>query len=315
MSKTTIALIAAFIFSASIVSAADWPQAEVDKAVAFLAKTEEEGVGECVRGVGSSLEYDVKQVDLNGDGINELEITTSSDNKGDGGAGCFGRVGRHVYLLTSDGNGAWKSEFGFDSGEFVYHPRPNGQFSDIEITGPGFCFPIWRHHEGKYGIWKVCDGIVEVFADVVPWTLDIAVPRDSGENFGPIEQPDFGPVKYQAPDFDHNGSRMMMDHRNGTITYAKPKKSIAGSIKPGTVVFKGEPWDQYDTKRGIRGTAYVFKKGCEPAPYAVSGGLYGSWHTLVLKGAAPVRAKNGCAIEGYSMKSPNAVLKFESYMD
>jgi hypothetical protein len=114
--------------------------------------------------------------------------------------------------------------------------------------------------------------------------------------------------------FDHNGSAMVIDPNAGTIVYREPKKSLAGTAKSGALLFKASaPWDPYDGKAIVRGTAYVFKKGCEPAPYEVSGRQEG-WHTLVLKGAAPVRAKNGCKVVGYKLNG-NATLKFVSWRD
>lgn len=114
--------------------------------------------------------------------------------------------------------------------------------------------------------------------------------------------------------FDHNGSAMIVNPNAGTIVYRDPKKSISGMVKPGALLFKAaSPWDAYDDKALIKGTAYVFKRGCNPAPYAVSGRQKG-WHTLVLKGAAPVRAKSGCNVIGYKINS-NSTLKFVSWGD
>lgn len=114
--------------------------------------------------------------------------------------------------------------------------------------------------------------------------------------------------------FDHNGSAMIVSPSQGTIIYRDPKKSIADTVKRGALLFKASaPWDPYDDDAVISGTAYVFKRGCEPAPYEVSGRQHG-WHTLVLKGAAPVRAKANCEITGYKM-SGNSILKFVSWGD
>ncbi|MBD9372899.1 hypothetical protein IB238_09745 [Rhizobium sp. ARZ01] len=114
--------------------------------------------------------------------------------------------------------------------------------------------------------------------------------------------------------FDHNGSAMNIDPSRGTIVYRDPKKSIAGTVKSGALLFKADaPWDPYDDKTIVKGTAYVFKKGCDPAPYEVSGRQQG-WHTLVLKGVAPVRAKNSCKVIGHKMNG-NSTLKFVSWGD
>lgn len=114
--------------------------------------------------------------------------------------------------------------------------------------------------------------------------------------------------------YDHNGSEMIVDAAKGVIVYAKPKASIAGTVRPGTVLFRGEPWSLDPRTVPIRGTAFVFRKGCAPAPYAVRGTYRGDG--FVLTGAAPVRAKGSCAVTGASAASGNARLAFEStYMD
>jgi hypothetical protein len=114
--------------------------------------------------------------------------------------------------------------------------------------------------------------------------------------------------------YDHNGSLTDIDPTMGTITYREPKKSISGTVKPGALLFKADkPWDIYDDKTVVRGIAYVFKKGCAPAPYSVSGHHEG-WHTLILEGPAPIREKSGCKVIGYR-KNGNSVLKFVSLGD
>ncbi|MNE77864.1 hypothetical protein D3C80_1742180 [compost metagenome] len=60
----------------------------------------------------------------------------------------------------------------------------------------------------------------------------------------------------------------------------------------------------------LSGVAYTYKKGCEPAPYLVSGHFNGS-AKLTLQGKAPVR--EGCTVVGYSNKSPNAKLVFDLF--
>ncbi|WP_062114891.1 hypothetical protein [Aureimonas sp. AU40] len=114
--------------------------------------------------------------------------------------------------------------------------------------------------------------------------------------------------------FDHNGSEMIVDAAKGVIVYAKPKASIVGTVEPGTVLFRGEPWSLDPRSSPIRGKAYVFRKGCAPAPYEVRGTYRGEG--FVLTGIAPVRAKESCAVTGASTSSGNARLAFEStYMD
>ncbi|MGV2102571.1 hypothetical protein [Rhizobium sp. 21-4511-3d] len=114
--------------------------------------------------------------------------------------------------------------------------------------------------------------------------------------------------------FDHNGSDTVISPSAGTIIYQKPKRSISATVKPGALLFKSTaPWDPYDDSAIIKGTAYTFKAGCAPAPYEVTGKQQG-WHTLILRGAAPVREKNGCGVIGHKMNG-NALLKFVSVGD
>ncbi|PDV85949.1 hypothetical protein CO652_23855 [Rhizobium sp. H4] len=102
----------------------------------------------------------------------------------------------------------------------------------------------------------------------------------------------------------HNVSLMFHHQKQHIFVYSQPKASIAGSIKPETVVFRG--WSV--PNEWISGIAYIFKKGRDPAPYLVSGYDNGSLQ-LTLQGKAPIR--DGCNVVGYSDKSPNAKLVFD----
>lgn len=106
--------------------------------------------------------------------------------------------------------------------------------------------------------------------------------------------------------FDYNGSVVMAQYRYGTISYMKIKPSLAGLVDQGMAAFAG------DIKRRGRaeGTAYTFRKGCPFAMYRVSGVYDPSIPGYVMTGKAPVRAKNGCDVVGYTSDSPNARLVF-----
>lgn len=68
--------------------------------------------------------------------------------------------------------------------------------------------------------------------------------------------------------YDHRGSEMLIDHERGLIVYSVPKPSLAGIFVPGQVLFRGTiPEDG----RSVEGEAHVFRKGCSPAPYRVTG--------------------------------------------
>ncbi len=105
--------------------------------------------------------------------------------------------------------------------------------------------------------------------------------------------------------WDHNGSIMRLDRAAGTITYEEPKPSISKTIAPGTVLFRGTLKDGM-----LTGKAHVFKKGCDPAPYTVTGSFQPEQHMFELNGAAP-RWK-GCKVVGTNPSSANSRLVFRS---
>jgi len=115
-----------------------------------------------------------------------------------------------------------------------------------------------------------------------------------------------GAAASAAEFFDHNGSLMIIDYDNGTISYHEVKASIRKAVSPGAIVFSGT------VVRGkfAQGTAYTFRKGCPSAPYAVSGVYDPQLPGYVLSGAAPHRSKSGCAIISYETDNPNARLVF-----
>lgn len=107
---------------------------------------------------------------------------------------------------------------------------------------------------------------------------------------------------------EHNGSSMWVSDDLSIIYYDRPKAALAGTVAPGMVLYQGDPIPKVEGQR-ISGTAYTFRKGCAPAPYAVTGELRGN--LLTLRGASPRREQNGCAVIGYTQDSGNAVLVFQ----
>lgn len=97
--------------------------------------------------------------------------------------------------------------------------------------------------------------------------------------------------------WSHNNSTMLINERTGQIVYEQPKASLSGTVERGTVLFQG-----HFEGKNVAGFAYVFKKGCMPAPYAVSGRVEsnprGFGSRIVLSGAGPRRNKNSCMVLG-----------------
>lgn len=109
--------------------------------------------------------------------------------------------------------------------------------------------------------------------------------------------------------FDHNGSLMTMwiERDRVAITYEIPRPEIAQQgVVPGTVIFEG-----IKTGNVLTGTAYVFRYGCLPIPYAVESVTNGPQGVL-LEGVAPLLIHNGCDVVGGTMQTPNAHLYFQA---
>jgi hypothetical protein len=315
------------VISSWAAKADDWPQKEIDRALTTVAVAES-GEQQCAEEAGTKITHEIIQQDVNGDGEAELRISSFPEELKNGSSVCFAPPGQSITLLRTDGAGGWVLEFRFDAVDVKYHPREGSEWPDVELVGGSVgvagimgCESTWRFHNGEYRPWKVCDDSGRLmFADVAPWMKAAdAAPRDAAEAVGSADIPAARPERVniktlQGPEFDHNGSIVIVDHKRGMIVYKQPRKAIAGTIKAGDVLFKGEPWDQYEMGRSIRGTAYIFKKGCDPAPYRVEGGFRMSWHTIVLKGVAPVRAKGSCEVTGYNGDG-NSSLEFQNLDD
>lgn len=86
----------------------------------------------------------IEQVaDLNGDGLLEAVVTESS-------AYCYGNTGTSYTLVSKRGNGRWKPvTSGIGVPSFLSTIGSQG-WPDLEVGGPGFCFPVERWNGKKY---------------------------------------------------------------------------------------------------------------------------------------------------------------------
>lgn len=124
-----------------------------------------------------------------------------------------------------------------------------------------------------------------------PKTAAKATPASGKRSFAPR------PEGFEGATYFHNGSEVLIDERAGVIRYDVPKASIRAAVSKGTVLFRGT----FAASGAVTSTAYVFKAGCEPAPYAVSGHSKGS--TITLKCNAPRRDANSCAVTGTTARA------------
>ncbi|QRM35092.1 hypothetical protein [Microvirga sp. VF16] len=255
---------------------------------------------ECGVEMGSPVELDVTPMDLNADGVEEVMITASHEN---GGAACFSHLGMNKTLMIRNRKGEWIANLGFDAQEIKALPDRSNGYQDLAVDLAGDCWPVWRHNATEYHIYKQCQKGKLVIAS--SWKAGGSQPKRLEDTLGWDND--------QL--YIHNGSGMYVNMGTGIIRYAAPKESIAGTVKEGTVLFRGEFKNApgLEARGTVNGTAYVFKKGCEPAPYQVSG-TYNAW-SVTMKGAAPRRAKDSCAVLEATKNSPHAVLKFEAPPD
>ncbi len=96
----------------------------------------------------AALDYEAEVVDLNGDG--QPEVFTSVQ-----GTCLGGMTGVHMNLYIKNKNGQWQPQFGFPGIYTVLKTRNKG-YPDIEIGGPGNCFPVWRWNGKAYALHKKC---------------------------------------------------------------------------------------------------------------------------------------------------------------
>ena len=81
--------------------------------------------------------------DIDGDGLPDAVLTESS-------AMCYGMTGQSFWLVSKQAGGRWKlitTEIGIPT--FLPRGAARG-WPDIEIGGPGFCFPVHRWNGRAY---------------------------------------------------------------------------------------------------------------------------------------------------------------------
>lgn len=83
--------------------------------------------------------------DLNGDGLPEAVIR-------EGGTYCYGFTGEGFFLVSKQPHGHWKlitSDIGIPR---FLSTRGTGGWPDIQVGGPGFCFPVQRWNGRSYAL-------------------------------------------------------------------------------------------------------------------------------------------------------------------
>ena len=82
--------------------------------------------------------------DLNGDGRSEVLV-------GDAGTACYGMTGQGYVILTPTAAGWKRVDEGPGIPRFLA-TRGVGGWQDMEVGGPGFCFPVMRWNGKAYAL-------------------------------------------------------------------------------------------------------------------------------------------------------------------
>jgi hypothetical protein len=83
--------------------------------------------------------------DLNGDGLPEAIIS-------EGGTFCYGNTGAGYSLVSKQADGSWKLMTSGTGMLSILNTKGAGNWPDLEIGGPGFCFPVHRWNGKAYAL-------------------------------------------------------------------------------------------------------------------------------------------------------------------
>jgi len=145
-------LVATFALAAAPVAAQPSTQPRLspaDQAAAFRAAGFKK-VGRQWQGCGDpgTAGYSPGEIetvrDIDGDGRLDAIITESS-------VFCFGNTGTGYTLVSKQANGTWKKITGGPGMVTILRRAATG-WPDLEIGGPGFCFPVERWNGREYAL-------------------------------------------------------------------------------------------------------------------------------------------------------------------
>lgn len=83
--------------------------------------------------------------DLNGDGLPEAVIT-------EGSGYCYGNTGAGYNIVSKQANGSWKSVSNGPGMVTILTTKGANGWPDLEVGGPGFCFPVMRWNGRVYAL-------------------------------------------------------------------------------------------------------------------------------------------------------------------
>ena len=145
-------MLALFLFAASeTVAVPPAEQAAIYAAAGFARQGGQWKSGNCDGAESQSYSPGAIDIyrDINGDGRPEAVVT-------EGGAICYGMTGSHFWLLSKQADGSWRRIHDETAMPGFLKTRGANGWPDIEMGGPGFCFPVWRFDGQRYALLKGC---------------------------------------------------------------------------------------------------------------------------------------------------------------
>jgi hypothetical protein len=134
-------------------------------------------------------------------------------------------------------------------------------------------------------------------SDLVPIILANEILEGDNSSFsnpGSAEPPE-GPRPFSL--WAHNGSTVYLVAQGASreFHYEQPRPGITNEgPRKGTLLFKGVA-----REGNYEGTAYIFKRGCRPAPYQVSGPILDDSRRVLMRGNAP-KLNERCQVTGHA---------------
>ncbi|TFF25574.1 hypothetical protein E3C22_09530 [Jiella endophytica] len=121
-------------------------------------------------------------------------------------------------------------------------------------------------------------------------------------------------VESKTSTWNHNGSRMELRQErlqsgttHVTISYSQPKDTLIRlGFESGRLLFEG-----YSDSGVLSGRAHVFRRGCDPIAYGVTGSFDPKGSSFRLTGAAPDQSGDRCHPSGMTFDSSAANLLFD----
>ncbi len=145
--KVVVTIISLVLCQAALAGTSALPPA--DEAAAFKAagfKQHGKQWKSCKDSSASYVPGAIEQVqDINGDGRPEAVIT-------EGSTACYGDTGIGYTLVSKQADGSWEVMSRGVGILIVQKTKGKDGWPDLEIGGPGFCFPIERWNGSEYKV-------------------------------------------------------------------------------------------------------------------------------------------------------------------